>query len=79
MSREEAVKADVLGIGERIFDRLVTHERFGDVADEVCNKGLEHSTNRPSQELISHRLAGFRGPFSCRSSWESYIKSLKYR
>jgi hypothetical protein len=33
-------EVDVLGIGERLFERIFTHERFGDVSDEVCNRML---------------------------------------
>ena len=35
-------EVDVLGIGERLFERVFTHERFGDVSDEVCNRILRY-------------------------------------
>ena len=28
---------DVLGIGDKLFEQIFIHERFGDVSDEVCD------------------------------------------
>lgn len=31
-------KLDVLGIGNKLFEQIFIHERFGDVSDEVCDR-----------------------------------------